>query len=87
MTTEDEGGAERPTRQTSGQSRTRTPERIEAAADRLRQIWANIQAAEQAQERNRAERLENWRLACAFDNIDPTASFVVFSEENPYMKA
>ncbi len=25
-----------------------------------------------------------WRRACAYDGIDPSTSFVVFSKENPY---
>ncbi|KKN02468.1 hypothetical protein LCGC14_1117450 [marine sediment metagenome] len=27
-----------------------------------------------------------WIKSCRFDDIDPTASFVVFSTDNPYQK-
>jgi hypothetical protein len=30
------------------------------------------------------ERRRLWRRACAFDGIDPSTSFVVFTENNPY---
>ena len=30
--------------------------------------------------------IEQWRKACEHEGIDPTSMFVVFSDDNPYIK-
>ena len=52
----------------------------------MRQQTKNLRKAVQQIEDARKIKKELWIMACKYDNIPENSMFVVFSDDNPYIK-